>query len=161
MTLKSIGYINSKEAYAQDSSKQNEVDQIATRAELNAAQACLRLRRWDDAVRHCDSVLKKNPLEAKALYRKATALRQKGEYEEVRKCISQLQSVNSSLGQYLLQAVNKEDREHRKEEKKLWNDAFRNLEAAKDVTQREESWWEKIRPYFWCCRRRKRTEKEE
>ncbi|KAF4685735.1 hypothetical protein FOZ60_006195 [Perkinsus olseni] len=161
MTLKSIGYINSKDAYAQDSSKQSEIDEIANRAELNAAQACLRLRRWDDAVRHCDNVLKRHPLEAKALYRKATALRQKGEYDEVRKCLSALQSINPSLGQYLLQSVNKEDKQHKHEEKKLWNDAFRNLEAEKDsVQQPEESWWQKVREYFWCCRRR-RPQKEE
>ncbi|KAF4672780.1 hypothetical protein FOL47_011358, partial [Perkinsus chesapeaki] len=118
LTLKSIGYINSKNAYAEDTKKQTEVDEIAIRADLNAAQACLRLRRWDDAVRHCDNVLDKKPLDAKALYRKATALRQKGEYDQVREYLATLQTVNPSLGQHLLQAVNKEDKEHQAQEKK-------------------------------------------
>ena len=61
--------------------QQAEVDATKLGLHLNIAQCALKTGAWDDALAHATRALKIDPHSVKALYRRATALESKGDYE--------------------------------------------------------------------------------
>jgi len=48
----------------------------------NLAQCCLKLKKFSDCIKHCDSTLNMDPANSKAYFRKASALQEKKEFKD-------------------------------------------------------------------------------
>lgn len=81
-SLKSVKYILDKEFYTGKDDQLREVHEMELRLSLNLSQCFLKLREWRQAITFADRSLTRDAHNAKALYRKALALRELDRFAE-------------------------------------------------------------------------------
>eukprot|EP00656_Telonema_subtile_P037145 TRINITY_DN4127_c0_g1_i3.p1 TRINITY_DN4127_c0_g1~~TRINITY_DN4127_c0_g1_i3.p1 ORF type:complete len:272 (-),score=69.74 TRINITY_DN4127_c0_g1_i3:33-743(-) len=113
------------------------VDKEVHPIKLNMAAVYLRIDKIPEVVLCCDYVLKQDPKNCKALYRRAKANVDRGWYEEARTDLNQCMELDSSDKpvKALLKELNKLGKQDRAREQELWN---RSL-GAKKVETKENS----------------------
>jgi len=104
MARGSLKYIIEKELFKDDPDKLQEVKQLQVVINLNLAQGCLKMNKFQQAISHANKVLEVEPRNEKALYRKASALIDGSLFSEASKTLNILleeDPTNASARQML------------------------------------------------------------
>merc|ERR1719210_2258729 len=116
-SLTSVKYIIDKQFYDHNKEQLQEVHAMELRLCLNMAQGYLKTRDWANAITHADKALSRDANNAKALYRKASALMQMLSFNEAAAVLEKLMEVepkNAAAKSMHAEARRNEQRSERK-----------------------------------------------
>jgi len=142
-TIKSIAVIKEKKVYPFESVEYRNLKNLELRAELNSSLACLKMKKFNDALFHAENALSLDERNIKGIFRKAVALKSLGRFSEARESIAILATLEESEAENLLESLNQAESQERFRAKSIWSGIF---------VQRS-SWW----ICQWCKRRIKNS----
>lgn len=95
-----------------DTSLYSQAKEVRSACELNAAACLLKLEKWRDVEAVCNAILRTNPVNEKALFRRGKALLALGHGDRAEKDLKQVMEVNpnNTEAQKLLQQAKKESK---------------------------------------------------
>lgn len=95
-----------------DTSLYSQAKEVRSACELNAAACLLKLEKWRDVEAVCNAILRTNPVNEKALFRRGKALLALGHGDRAEKDLKQVLEVNpnNTEAQKLLQQAKKESK---------------------------------------------------
>eukprot|EP00913_Durusdinium_trenchii_P021753 g20439.t1 len=100
-----------------DNSLWSQAQEVKSACELNAAACLLKLEKWRDVEAVCNAILRTNPANEKALFRRGKALLALGEADRAEKDLKKVLEVNAgnSEAKHLLQQARKESKGTKRE----------------------------------------------
>jgi len=161
-SMRSVKYMLDKNLYKDKPEQRAEVYQMELRLSLNMSQGYLKTREWSKAIEFADKALEREPSSTKALYRKATALNNVGNFREALQVCEQLLQIepDSAAGAALLAETKRSNQLHQQKARKMAQRAIGGIERDNRVppTFRDAVWenfWYVLsvpgQARIWCC----------
>jgi hypothetical protein len=107
---------------------EEEVRQMKLTLYLNIASCYIKLAQWDQVFRNCEDALNIDPVNVKALFRRASAYEGKKEWEKALTDMKRCQEINvkeDPLVTKSLERIKKEIAKEKNKEKAMWGKAFK------------------------------------